>query len=532
MDPSQFAGFASDRGIRVSDRDIRQLWSLGVLRADLVASRSALRTPGLKRLCTDPRGWCWYADHRRLALPPLVFPTGLQQSATLPPGVALAFHPFRYYLLHRLSRALEPPIALLQPIFGPEHYLHFATEWLDSLKRWLSAARTLEAVERWHNLAELTIALEPVFYERLFGVRRASAGVSLAAKGRTVERYWRGLRPHLERVEIRDAEDARRELIFEARCLDTNTDLHVLIRLADAQLREQLKDQVGGATLLLTMAELIRRAVEEVRGVSLPEEDALAGSRALREHAKQRLFGSRRLLDDDRAAREFIRHHNLHPGVRLRWYVEGDTEAAIVRELLLTAGSAGIEVLNLRGAFVQNRSLAFQDSLREDLRLGIFSFISLDGDKSENLRAVRRAAQDDLICGRVFISDPDVEMGNFSHRELAGALWAARAEGTPPALRKRLAAAIAKADSGKAVMRFAQHALHPHLSGADKGDAWGRRLAAIAAQKPFRRGRTLRPIAEAVRLAVAFPRQSHDWTLREYRIDPTTLQPVKRASGS
>ena len=58
--------------------------------------------------------------------------------------------------------------------------------------------------------------------------------------------------------------------------------------------------------LLLTMAEVLRRAIEEVFSIQLQEEDQW------RDEAKEKLFGSKRLLDGDRNAdNELLRQRGL-----------------------------------------------------------------------------------------------------------------------------------------------------------------------------------------------------------------------------
>jgi len=438
------------------------------------------------------------------------------------------FHPFRLYVLYHLSLAIEPSVTVLASLFGLRADDKFNQDWHRGRRRWFASARFIRALERWHNVAALATALEPVFYRRLFGVVRYSGITTLRKHQRAVERHWRMVRQHLIKMPIEVIEEERRQIVFDADRLDDNPDLHLLIRLADHDLRERIRSGVGGAMVFLTMAETIRRGAERAFRKRLPEEDALSGSRSIRENAKKLLFGSTRVLDDDAAAREFLRHHNLHLGMRLRWYVEGQTEAALVRELLGRAGAPGIEVQTLHGSqFIQKNAVAFRERLREDKRLGVFSFISIDGDEPLTLKVIKQAAVDDLICGRVFVSNPDVELGNFDRDELTTILWGASV-GTPAERETDLAQAVQSASSGEELVNAAKSALHPHLAALSKGEAWGQLLGSFAADHPTR-GATRRPVVEAVHLALAFPRQSHDWTLREYRIDPLTLLPVKRS---
>lgn len=528
LDGRELATFASDRGISVSEDDVRSLWRLRLLRADLVGSRTELRLAGLAHLRTDRSGWRWYADHRPLA--------ALREQAARPKrgdasrgrNAVPLFHPFRLYVLYHLTVGLNPNLTVLGSLFGLQADPEFNQDWHRRRRRWFGSSRFLRTLERWDRVAAVAIALEPVFYRRLFGVVRYSGTTTLQAHQRAVERHWRAVRRSLLTTRVEALEEIRRQIVFDADRLDDNTDLHMLIRLADHGLREGLKGEIGGAMLFVTMAEMIRRGAEKAFRKELPEEDAVSGSRSLRENAKTLLFGSTRILDNDAAAREFVRHHDLHVGLRVRWYVEGQTEAAMIRELLGRTGAPSIEIQNLHGGqFIQRHAVGFRERLEEDKRLGIFSFISLDGDDPLTLKVVRQAAADDLICGQVFVSDPDVEFGNFDREELSRVLWAA-SDGAPEQRQRGLEQAVNTACSGKELLKAAKSAVHPHLAAVDKGDTWGMLLGKFAAEHPMR-GSTVRPIVHAVRLALAIQRQSHDWTLQEYVIDPKTLRPSKRA---
>lgn len=530
LDARELATFASDRGIRASEDDVRALWRLKLLRADLVGSRAQLRLAGLAHLRTDRSGWRWYGDCRPLAVLREEAVRPRDRDASRARNAVPLFHPFRLYVLYHLTVGLTPNLTVLASLFGLQADAEFNQDWDRRRRRWFGSSRFLRALERWHDVAALAIVLEPVFYRRLFGVVRYSGTTTLQAHQRAVERHWRAVRRGLLTTRVEALEEIRRQIVFDAEELDDNTDLHILIRLADHGLREGLTGEVGGAMLFLTMAEMIRRGAEKAFRKELSEEDAVSGSLSLRENAKTLLFGSTRVLDDDAAAREFIRHHDLHVGLRVRWYVEGQTEAALIRALLGRAGAPSIEIQNLHGGqFIQKHALGFRERLQEDKRLGVFSFMSVDGDDPLTLKVVRQAAADDLICGRVFVADPDVELGNFDREELGRVLWAA-STGAPGQRQRDLEQAVQTARSGKELLKAAKGAVHPHLAAVDKGETWGTLLGKFAAEHPTRGG-TVRPIVDAVRLALAFSaRQPHDWTVREYVIDPTTLLPVKRQS--
>src|SRR5438046_1062182 len=130
--------------------------------------------------------------------------------------------------------------------------------------------------------------------------------------------------------------------------MDSNTNVHTILRLGGEKLRLNLEGQLGGAMLFRTMAEVLRRATEKVFALQLLEEEEW------REDAKEKLFGSKRLFDGDRNAdNEFLRQQGLSYGPRLRWYVEGQTEFRGLSDFFNSFGATDVEILNLRGRIAQ-----------------------------------------------------------------------------------------------------------------------------------------------------------------------------------
>ena len=101
---------------------------------------------------------------------------------------------------------------------------------------------------------------------------------------------------------------------------------------------------------------------------------------------KKRMYGANRLLDADRSVKDqFIRKIGLDYGVRLRWYVEGDTEYYALESILGQFGA--VELINLRGQVVAShgKGFSFRGDLRNDLKAKRYSFVSIDNDRSDNL---------------------------------------------------------------------------------------------------------------------------------------------------
>ena len=184
--------------------------------------------------------------------------------------------------------------------------------------------------------------------------------------------------------------------------LDDNKVLHVLIRLTTWHDRQNVKSALGGCMLLLSMAEVIRRGMEDALGREFREEDELGFGQWM-QGARRLLYGAERVLDAPQTAlRVFLSEAGIDYGTKVRCYLEGDTEYGALNAAVGRFG--GIEFINLRGQFAEKRGrgLAFRDSLRNDVQAHVFSFIIMDTDNGDYVRVVRKAADHDMICGRFF----------------------------------------------------------------------------------------------------------------------------------
>jgi len=314
------------------------------------------------------------------------------------------------------------------------------------------------------------------------------------------------------------------DLCHHTRILDGNTDVHTILRLGNEHLRLNLEGQLGGAMLLRTMAEVLRRATEEVFCIQLQEEDQW------RDDAKEKQFGSKRLFDGDRnAANELLRQRELSYGPRLRWYVEGDTEFWGLNDFFRAIGATDVEILNLKGQVVQKNSIAFRESMRSDIRMGIFSFVSLDADVSKNLQALRAAAQQNQICGCFFVSRPDFEFANFDLSELQEIVWNIALERGADETKKSLSA-TSSTSSGKTFFQKIEQASSdiPELWNIGKGEEWGKRLVQYALSHPDRLNGEVRLCIKAMRLAFNSRTASYNYTRIHYRVDPETGESIKR----
>jgi hypothetical protein len=231
--------------------------------------------------------------------------------------------------------------------------------------------------------------------------------------------------------------------------------------------------------------------------------------------------------------------NGLAYGLRLRWYVEGDTEYGALRRVFGEYGVAGVGLHNLEGQIGRAKARTFRSSLRDDLDAGIFSVVSIDGDREDAVRVVRQAVMDDLICGRVFVSVPDFEFDNFTPAELAEAICCLIANTKETELsqedRAKLQVSVRTAWNGDELFKRAREALPAHTDVLHKGEEWGRRLMEYADEFPKWYGKMSseqkkidRPIVAAIGVALSARGWNYSLSREESRIDPETWEVVDR----
>ncbi|MEN6488943.1 MAG: hypothetical protein ABFD66_08685 [Smithella sp.] len=535
LDAGKFAWFLREKGIEgFHEEDIRLLWKLRLLRADLVMSSRKIRSADLIELEMDNQNRYRYADERR----PRRHKRGLGNSA-----IALKapehwlqpyFHPFRYYVMNHIDRILKlsvGPMQMLRASYFPE----VIEVLISCFNRWSSNPDALGRIDHWNNVAALLIATEPCAYEKVFySLKYYPPFMDLETQHERIGQHCTNIIRNYREIGIVKIERIHQDLCADAEMLDPNKHLHMMIRLMKAESRRKMKGKLGGCILLLTMAEMLRRIAEDAFNIELPEEDEKGFGWTPRDF-KKKVYGSHRILDRDRRiANEFMRQFGLDYSVRVRCYVEGDTEYGALESVFERYGS--IELVNLAGSVVQKRGrgVAFRESLRSDLDKGIFSVIVIDGDRIDNVRAVRKAAEDDEICGMFFILEPDFEFANFRRSELEEILWnmLKEKEVNDVGSRQKLKEVIAGIDSGEKLLTATRESF-PVLDHLDKGKHWGRILMDYAWKDPEilneqTKKKKDRSIIEIVKIVVRSVRANYQSSRYKYKIDPKTGRPVPR----
>jgi len=195
--------------------------------------------------------------------------------------------------------------------------------------------------------------------------------------------------------------------------------------------------------------------------------------------------------------------------------------------------SNGVEIKNLKGKIAERGIAAFRDSLRHDINSQIFSVILIDKDNDDFVRAIKKAAKDDEICGLFFLSDPDFELGNFNLNELGEIVVEyAKSKEIDELNLHEVMNCISGAKSGKELMRKISSSL-PQVIGIGKGEEWGGLLMDHAARNPkykinMNKEETERPIIEIVNILLRSLSIGYQTTRTKYIVSPETGRLIDR----
>jgi hypothetical protein len=479
-----------------SSSDIFYLWVNRLLRADAIIAPTAMSIPGI----TQVRVWndiSLYVDSRQPEAKRRDHDS-CDPEDPLYNKISLYFHPFRIYVLYQLQKAFRLKLSAMQYFRYPEAAENLVRCWYQAIDQKTSGESFKSVVDQWNLAAEAAIVTEPASYGKVFGYTRWNLGETEETIKAKRDDYLRTTLCAIDSSNLHELEDVREGLCSAADIVDENKVLHVLLRLTKWHRKDELKSAIGLARVFLSMAEIIRRVLESNLKVCIPEEDELGLGQWMK-GARRVIYGTNRVLDAPRTQiREFVSGIGIDYGTKVRCYLEGDTDYgaihAVVGEL------SGIEIINLRAQFVEKggRGLAFRDSLRRDNTAGVFSFVFLDGDRTDHVRVVKKAAHDDLFCGRFYIARPDFELANFGIDELCRVMLtlAERCQilGLPDAreLETRLG------DISSAARFFEKvKALCPQLRNFGKSEEWGRELMRFAFLNPHLRDGSKRQVVDA-----------------------------------
>ncbi len=538
LDERGLDSFARSRGLMpfFMGEHIKVLWRLGLLYADLVVTSETIDLDGLMYLGSGPDQKYYYADERQIQpFSAGVVGTASKLSDESCTQLQLLFHPFRYYVLYHIDRMLKIRATPFQMLYPSKAYERILTGNIESFNVFSTTKEFTEQILLWNRVSALASAVEPCFFERLFQVLSKPARRSFETQEKMISEHWETVKQCFLDMGIDQLETYRRELTIAAEMLDPNKNVHILLRLISGKSRiDRIKGNLGGAMILLSMAEMIRRSTEKAFDVELLEEDEL-GFGSIVSDFKEKNYGSKRILDGNASVKtRWLQSFGLDSGARLRWYVEGDTEYYALTSVF--GDYIAIDLVNLRGQVTagKGKGVGFRDNLRSDIKTMVFSFISFDGDVSDNLRAAKKAAKDDEICGMFFVSMPDFEFQNFSLTELEEIFWQIAQDRcqTLDFNRAALRDAIQNTTNAKELFSAVSE-VSSCFYGVEKGEEWGKRLIAYAGQNPKMSGTKStdpqsRQILDAINHAIRTAHLEYQPSRDRNTVDPNTGMPIAR----
>lgn len=483
LDPNGFAKYCHDRGLSIlSAKNIKALWQLGLIQADLIFSDKNVNIDGLILMeGNHSREGFEYVDNRTVPVKECWAGSFLEELDSTN-TIHLYFHPFRFYSLYHIERVFTYNLSSLQYLMNGDGAKTIIDLYNEKLLPSHSGSGFSKKISTLNDIIALVVFSEPFAYQKIFSSMRWSPPDTRDSVRRKIEYRQKLIRKVFQDLNLDKVEEYRSELCIDTELLDSNKILHMILRMMNAKMRQELKGKLGGAMLLFSMAENLRLSAEYAFDEKLPEEDEL-GFGVWMKDVKRDIFGANRLYDaKDTVKQEFFRQYGADHGTRVRCYLEGETEYGAFASLLGISNK--IDLINLKGRVAAKGEVAFRDSLCSDIKNKVFSIVIIDKDRIDFIRAIRKACEDDEICGRVFFLDPDFEFGNFSISELEQMLRRyAIDKGADESSLDEIGKAVIHATNGKSLEKAARSSI-PELADVGKGENWGRMLMDFALGNP------------------------------------------------
>lgn len=434
------------------------------------------------------------------------------------------FHPFRIYPLSQTLKACKLGIAASASL-QRESFLKVAE--LAALS--LPSLDRIVAISRHGNrVTDLAILLEPVYWHYITHQVPCKGRTKQAKYESVLDQYYKKTLDLTGSLDLGCWRKIHESLRQEAARIDNNSELYLLLRVMTWRQRQKLKGSISCALWIRHMAEVIRRAFEQVYAAERwPEEDD--SFKTWHPSSRIAFYGSERPLDNELKSKPYLALlHGLFTGSVVRWYVEGETELYAIRHMLRIPSKYGIEIVNLKGNITTgkaNISMKLSDGLVADKTLRRFSMISFDSDVVANVKEIKRQVELQNIVGFITSNKPDFEFANFSIKELA-----------------EIAALIDESNgfSGDPVRNADWTGIRNGRAFEDrykeisarkpsslKGQEWGKALAAYILEHPYRSDNSIeRPFLHEIQAALRGGTSDYDFQKENFGFDSDTFEPI------
>src|SRR5260370_25972361 len=135
--------------------------------------------------------------------------------------VKLLFHPFRYYVLYHLDRALGLNSSRMQ-MFYQEGYQRILDYGLSMFNNWSRSEQFRSSIKLWNDTASIAIITEPCAYLRIFHfIRYSPWDVTNFQAGaeeiyRHIDEYWNSMNELYHQIGIERLQKIRQQLCHPA----------------------------------------------------------------------------------------------------------------------------------------------------------------------------------------------------------------------------------------------------------------------------------------------------------------------------
>lgn len=489
----QFESFLSERDLSFFHDGLESLWELGILRPIAAARRSQEKGMPEGLVPVDGSDEEYWVDVRPL---PLTLPRRAPERSMSKVGSQALYHPFQVWQAKLVRDRLSAiPLATSLAVAPARTYLATARRVRTANRRSLQRLLSDQVLLDSHRLIDVLLHVAPISLPWV--THRI-----VATFPERLEDYWLWRRNHRSDRFLAEhdvvPEDFQRwhhDLALTATRVDPLASWFALTQQVELENRGPLERAAfapkGPARLaqdLYLMAQIIRSYAREFLGLDLPEEDMVRWGPQATE-VNRRSYGEPYVTQGSRDVRRRIaRRYGLDSGVRLVWFVEGDTEIGFIRRYCAEVGidldNRGILLQNLKGIGGLGRQKAqkFERRLHEARHEEQFAFVMLDDEPEARARLRALARDGATTAGFRVWTGGSFETANFSDTELAHVT--AKHLGLPKKHRftgGQLSGARKQAGS-------IERAINACLSGSgyrlQKGCAWGKELALWALHHP------------------------------------------------
>jgi hypothetical protein len=519
LNSMDFAQYASKFKLSLVEEDVNSLWSVGLLNADLITSDKMLKIKGIDLVSTENKLY-HFADNRRITAKENWAGT-LTADLFKNNKINIYFHKFRFFVLYTINRFFKYSIHPFQFLYNEKMVSKIVQIENEDNSRSRKGAKFSERIIWVNNLTTLVICCVPNTYDRIYD----EVDFKIDENHEYSKNDYRIIiEKILIEIGLEEIEKIRKHLCVIVEYLDPNKMLHIMLRMSQARMRKSLEGDIGSSMLLFSMAESLRLSTEQAFNISLPEEDEL-GFVGWNDGVKLDVFGAPRLYDANPGVKlEYMRQWGVDFGTKIRCYFEGETEIGALKSVVTPSNL--IDFINLKGKVYEKGVPAFRDSLRSDIKNKVLSIVVIDADRDDYVRAIRKACEEDDICGRVFFLDPDFEFGNFGLNELVEIVRKISIDRGGKNINLNLINESAKNCKSGKEFETAIRSLNLEFLDIRKGEIWGEHLMNYANCNPLyppehpRQGE--RTIIEIKNLLIRFTTKfcSHELTLKKYKINP------------